>query len=51
MRDPIDEAGLSRRTWLRRVAWMLAIWAASVTALAAIAGVLRLLMNAAGLTR
>jgi len=35
--------------WLRRVAWLLGIWAASVAALALVAYLLRLFMTAAGL--
>jgi hypothetical protein len=33
----------------QRLAWLLAIWTASVLALGAVAGLLRLLMTAAGL--
>lgn len=40
----------ARDSWPRRVAWLVAIWAASVAALAVVAYLLRLLMNAAGLT-
>ena len=36
--------------WLRRLLWLVAIWAASVLALGVAAFLLRLLMNAAGLT-
>lgn len=35
--------------WLKRLGWMVAIWAASVAALAVVAGLMRLLMHAAGL--
>lgn len=35
---------------LRRVAWLLAIWSASVLALALVAWLLRLLMSSVGLT-
>jgi hypothetical protein len=35
--------------WLRRVAWLVAIWAASVAALALAAALMRLLMHAAGM--
>jgi hypothetical protein len=38
-----------KRLWARRIAWLLAIWAAGVAALALAAGLLRLLMHAAGL--
>jgi hypothetical protein len=37
------------RLWLRRVGWLVAIWAAGVLALAAVATLIRLLMAAAGL--
>ena len=35
--------------WLRRLAWLVAIWAASVAALALVALVMRWLMRAAGM--
>jgi hypothetical protein len=38
------------QTWLRRVGWLVLIWAASVMALGAVAGLLRAMMNLAGLT-
>jgi hypothetical protein len=38
-----------RHVWLRRFAWLVAIWAASVGALALVAGLMRLLMHAAGM--
>jgi len=44
------EAGAGRPRWLYRVAWLVAIWAASVAALAAAAWALRLLMGWAGMT-
>ena len=37
-------------SWWRRVAWLIFIWAAGVSVLAVLAYLLRLLMNAAGLT-
>lgn len=37
------------RLWLKRFGWMLAIWAASVAALALVAGMMRVLMHAAGM--
>ncbi len=51
MRDPVD----TRRTatpahgWLRRIAWLVLIWAASVAAVAAVAAVLRVAMRSVGL--
>jgi Protein of unknown function (DUF2474) len=38
------------QTWLRRVGWLVLIWAASVVALGVVAGLLRVVMNLAGLT-
>jgi hypothetical protein len=35
--------------WCRRVAWLVAIWAASVAALGLAAGLMRFLMHAAGM--
>jgi hypothetical protein len=37
--------------WVRRIAWLVLIWAASVVALGIVALAFRALMNAAGLTR
>ena len=34
----------------RRIGWLILIWTASVIALALVAGLFRILMNAAGLT-
>lgn len=45
-REPRPEAPPSR---LRRLGWLLAIWAASVLALGAVAWLIRLLMGLAGL--
>jgi hypothetical protein len=42
---------LSPRRWLRRLGWLVLIWAASVAVLGIAALVLRLVMSAAGLTR
>lgn len=39
-----------RHLWLRRLGWLLLIWAASVAALAAVALGLRLLMGWVGMT-
>jgi len=36
--------------WVRRLAWLFVIWLASITVLAIVAFLLRLVMNAAGLT-
>ena len=36
-------------TWLRRVGWLVLIWAASVAALGVAAWVLRMIMQAVGL--
>jgi Protein of unknown function (DUF2474) len=39
-----------RPSWPRRVGWLLLIWLLSVLALAIVAGVIRIVMTAAGLT-
>jgi len=36
--------------WLRRVGWLVLIWAASVLALGVVSGLFRVVMNLAGLT-
>ena len=36
--------------WARRIGWLVLIWALSVLALGIVAGIIRLLMTAAGLT-
>ncbi len=38
-------------SWSRRIGWLIFIWLVSVLALAVVAGVFRLIMAAAGLTR
>lgn len=40
---------MKARLWLARIGWLLAIWAASVGALALVAALMRLLMHAAGM--
>jgi hypothetical protein len=40
---------LNARRWARRFGWLVAIWAASVAALALAAALMRLLMHAAGM--
>lgn len=40
----------SRTRWLRRIGWLVTIWAASVLALGAVALAFRWIMGAAGLT-
>jgi len=41
--------GASALRWLRRVGWLVALWAGGVAALAVVALLLRLLMQAAGM--
>jgi hypothetical protein len=43
-------ARIGAQTWLRRVGWLVVIWAASVLALGIVAGLIRVLMNLGGLT-
>ena len=38
------------KSWPRRIAWLILIWIASIAALAIVAALFRVLMNAAGLT-
>ena len=38
------------QTWLRRVGWLVLIWAVSVLETGGVAGLLRVVMNLAGLT-
>jgi hypothetical protein len=52
MQPTLTKSAMQTRTfWLRRIGWMVLIWAASVAALGALALAFRLLMAAAGLTR
>jgi len=39
-----------RKPWGRRIAWMIGLWAASVGVLALVAYLLRLVMEAVGMT-
>ncbi len=45
-----DSSGAAPASWTRRIGWLVLIWTASVLALAAVAGVIRLMMTFAGLT-
>lgn len=36
--------------WMRRIGWLIAIWGGSIAVLSVVAYVLRLVMNAAGMT-
>jgi hypothetical protein len=38
------------QTWLRRIGWLVLIWAASVLTLGVVAGLFRAVMTLAGLT-
>jgi len=40
----------TKRLWIRRLAWLLGIWTASIAILALVAYLLRLVMNAVGMT-
>lgn len=40
----------SRRLWLRRIGWLLALWTASIAVLAIVALFIRMLMQSAGMT-
>ena len=41
--------GVSRREWIRRLGWMAALWLGGVFTLAAVAYVIRVLMQALGM--
>ena len=43
-------APAERKPWLKRIGWLLAIWAGSVAALAIVAMLFRWLMGLAGMT-
>ena len=44
------EQAARKRLWARRLAWLLGIWLASIAALGLAAYLLRLIMNAVGMT-
>ena len=46
----MESAARAGKPWLRRVGWLVLIWAASVAALGLVALLIRILMAAAGLT-
>jgi hypothetical protein len=41
--------GTGRPSWPKRIGWLLVLWAAGVLALGLVAGLLRVVMTAAGL--
>lgn len=43
-------AATMARLWLRRLGWLVLLWIASISALALVAALLRLLMSAVGMT-
>jgi hypothetical protein len=47
----METAARVNKPWLRRVGWMILIWAASVATLGLVALLFRILMAATGLTR
>lgn len=48
MREPPDDS--ARVSWAKRIGWLIVFWIMGVAALGVVAALLRLLMNAAGLT-
>jgi len=48
MPTPPDD--VRQPSWPKRIGWLIAFWVMGVAALGLVAGVLRLLMNAVGLT-
>lgn len=50
MKDITEARDGAGRSWLRRVGWLVLIWAASVAALGVVALLFRGLMSLAGLT-
>lgn len=51
MPEPVDarRAATPAHGWLRRIGWLVLIWAASVAAVTAVAAVLRVAMRSVGL--
>jgi hypothetical protein len=48
--DPADPADRpAKRSWFSRLAWLLALWVASVAAMGLAAGLMKFLMRAVGL--
>lgn len=48
MCEPPDDG--ARVSWMKRIGWLIVFWILGVAVLGVVAGLLRLLMNAAGLT-
>jgi hypothetical protein len=47
----MESAARVSKPWLRRIGWLIVIWAMSVAALGLVSLLFRMLMAAAGLTR
>jgi hypothetical protein len=47
---PEDDRKTPQPSWLRRIAWLVGIWGASIAVLAVVAYLLRILMDLAGMT-
>jgi len=47
---PTSRDDPDKSSWPKRIAWLLGLWLLGVAALGLVAGLLRLLMGAAGLT-
>ncbi|MEB2320576.1 MAG: DUF2474 domain-containing protein [Pseudomonadota bacterium] len=47
---PAPREDSARVSWMKRIGWLIVFWILGVAVLGVVAGLLRLLMNAAGLT-
>lgn len=50
LRPDVSGSGDEKPSWLRRIGWMVLLWAAGVATVGLVAIVIRIVMTAAGLT-
>lgn len=50
LKPPLQASAVRRQLWRKRLVWLVLLWSASVAALGVVAWIVRLLMQAAGLS-